>query len=216
MPCLAWSNVVGNAINQRFGGEKEVGMLVVCRAYMMKKVKDKETKVVKKVGLRMNKVYKVLDGCYFIKENDADAGKLYPRMKFRRNISQTAHAVQGETIAENFGIFDDSEPLLKHKELGVHIREKLASYKEQDEKAGRATDKFITEKWVIERFKTQNYCCAEQECMRPMLLEWDETDEEERGQQFSVDRTNNEFGHVLGNCRLTCLRCNLAAASEGK
>jgi hypothetical protein len=245
MPCLAWSNVVGNAINQRFGGEEEVGMLVVCRAYMMKKVKDKETKVVKKVGLRMNKVYKVLDikdGCYFIKENDADAGKLYPRIKFRRNISQTAHAVQGETIAENFGIFEfgsnpdwrwvyvalsrasslkqawfyDGEPLLKRKELGVRIREKLASYKEQDEKAGRATDKFITEKWVMERFKTQNYCCAEQECMRPLLLEWDETDEEERGQQFSVDRTNNEFGHVLKNCRLTCLRCNLAAASEGK
>lgn len=157
----------------------------------------------------------------------AEAGKLYPRIKFRRNISQTAHAVQGETIAENFGIFEfgsnpdwrwlyvalsrasslkqawfyDGEPLLKRKELGVRIREKLASYKEQDEKAGRATDKFITEKWVMERFKTQNYCCAEQECMRPLLLEWDETDEEERGQQFSVDRTNNEFGHVLGNCR---------------
>ena len=245
MPCLAWSNVVGNAINKRFGGEEEVGMLVVCRAYMMKKVKDKETGVVKKVGLRMNKVYKVLDikdGCYSIKENDAEASKLYPRIKFRRNIAQTAHAVQGETIGENFGIFEfgsnpdwrwlyvalsrasslkqawfyDGEPLLKRKELGVRIREKLASYKEQDEKAGRATDKFITEKWVMERFKTQNYCCAEQECMRPLLLEWDETDEEERGQQFSVDRTNNEFGHVLKNCRLTCLRCNLAAASEGK
>ena len=245
MPCLAWSNVVGNAINKEFGGEEEVGMLVVCRAYMMKKVKDKETGVVKKVGLRMNKVYKVLDikdGCYSIKENDAEASKLYPRIKFRRNIAQTAHAVQGETIGENFGIFEfgsnpdwrwlyvalsrasslkqawfyDGEPLLKRKELGVRIREKLASYKEQDEKAGRATDKFITEKWVMERFKTQNYCCAEQECMRPLLLEWDETDEEERGQQFSVDRTNNEFGHVLKNCRLTCLRCNLAAASEGK
>ena len=245
MPCLAWSNVVGNAINKEFGGEEKVGMLVVCRAYMMKKVKDKETKVVKKVGLRMNKVYKVLDikdGCYFIKENDADAGKLYPRIKFRRNIAQTAHAVQGETIGENFGIFEfgsnpdwrwvyvalsrasslkqawfyDGEPLLKRKELGVRIREKLASYKEQDERAGRATDKFITEKWVMERFKTQNYCCAEQECMRPLLLEWDETDEEERGQQFSVDRTNNKLGHVLKNCRLTCLRCNLAAASEGK
>ena len=56
----------------------------------------------------MNKVYKVLDikdGCYSIKENDAEAGKLYPRIKVRRNIAQTAHAVQGETIGENFGIF---------------------------------------------------------------------------------------------------------------
>ena len=51
MPCLAWSNVVGNAINKKFGGEEKVGMLVVCRAYMMKKVKDMETGDVKKVGL---------------------------------------------------------------------------------------------------------------------------------------------------------------------
>jgi hypothetical protein len=52
--------------------------------------------------------------------------------------------------------------------------------------------------------------------MRPLLLEWDATDEEERGQQFTIDRKNNAFGHVLGYCRLTCLRCNLAAAHEGK
>ena len=244
IPCLAWSNVVGNAINQRFGGEEKVGMLVVCRSYMMRKYKNKEGKVEKR-GLRMNKVYKVLDikdGCYSIKQNAEDEGKFYPRIKFRRNIAQTAHAVQGETIAENFGIFEfgsnpdwrwlyvalsrasslkqawfyDGKPLLKRRELGVVIREKLASYKEQDEKAKRSTKDFISEKWVMERFKSQNYCCAEQECMRPMLLEWDAEDEEERGQQFSVDRTNNELGHVLRNCRLTCLRCNLAAASEGK
>jgi hypothetical protein len=113
----------------------------------------------------MNKVYEVLDikdGCYAIK--DGDETKFYPRLKFRRNIAQTAHAVQGETIAENFGIFEfgsnpdwrwlyvalsrasslkqawfyDGEPLLKRKELGVVIREKLASYKEQDEAAGRS------------------------------------------------------------------------------
>ena len=244
IPCLAWSNVVGNAINQRFGGEEKVGMLVVCRSYMMRKYKNKEGKVEKR-GLRMNKVYEVLkikDGCYFIKQNAEDEGTFYPRIKFRRNIAQTAHAVQGETIAENFGIFEfgsnpdwrwlyvalsrasslkqawfyDGKPLLKRRELGVVIREKLASYKEQDEKAKRSTKDFISEKWVMERFKSQNYCCAEQECMRPMLLEWDAEDEEERGQQFSVDRTNNELGHVLRNCRLTCLRCNLAAASEGK
>jgi hypothetical protein len=86
----------------------------------------------------------------------------------------------------------------------------------QDKAAGRGTDKFITEKWVMERLKTQNYCCAERECMRPLLLEWDAADAEERGRQFSVARRNNALGHVLGNCRITCLRCNLAAAQEGK
>jgi len=32
---------------------------------------------------------------------------------------------------------------------------------EQDKKAGRSTDKFITEKWVMDRLKSgrQNYCC---------------------------------------------------------
>jgi len=105
--------------------------------------------------------------------------------------------------------------LLLQAQPGV-IREKLASYMAQDKAAGRGTDKFITEKWVMERLKTQNYCCAERECMRPLLLEWDAADAEERGRQFSVARRNNALGHVLGNCRITCLRCNLAAAQEGK
>jgi hypothetical protein len=247
MPCIAWSNVMGNAINQRFGGEEEVGMKVVCRAYMMKKVTDKETGVAKKVGLRMNKVYKVLsikNGYYGIREEDKRGTpvKLYPRLKFRRNIAQTAHAVQGETIAQDLAIYEfgsnpdwrwvyvsvsrasslrqawfyDGAPLFKRRELGGVIREKPASYVAQDKAAGRGTDKFVTEKWVMEKLKPQNYCCAERECMRPLLLEWDATDEEERGQQFTIDRKNNAFGHVLGHCRLTCLRCNLAAAHEGK
>ena len=40
------------------------------------------------------------------------------------------------------------------------MREKLAGYMEQDKKAGRSTDKFITEKWVMDRLKSgrQNYC----------------------------------------------------------
>jgi len=247
MPCIAWSNVMGNAINQRFRGDEAVGMEVVCRAYMMKKVTDKETGVAKKVGLRTNKVYKVLsikDGYYGIREDDKPDTpvKLYPRLKFPRNIAQTAHAVQGETIAQDFAIFEfgsnpdwrwvyvsesrasslrqawfyDGVPLFKRRELGEVIREKLASYVEQDKAAGRSTDKFVTEKWVMEKLKSQNYCCAERECMRPLLLEWDATDEEERGQQVSVDRRTNSLGHVLGNCRLACLRCNLAAAHEGK
>ncbi len=111
MPCIAWSNVMGNAINQRFSGDEAVGMEVVCRAYMMKKVTDKETGVAKKVGLRMNKVYKALsikDGYYGSREDDKPDTpvKLYPRLKFRRNIAQTAHAVQGETIARDFAIFE--------------------------------------------------------------------------------------------------------------
>jgi hypothetical protein len=148
---------MGNAINQRFGGDEAVGMKVVCRAYMMK-VKDKEG-AVKKVGLRMNKVYKVLsikDGYYGIREDDKEGTpiKLYPRLKFRRNIAQTAHAVQGRTIAQDFAIFEfgsnpdwrwvyiadsrasslrqawfyDGVPLFQRHELGGVIREKLASY----------------------------------------------------------------------------------------
>ena len=54
------------------------------------------------------------------------------------------------------------------------------------------------------------------ECGREVLLDWDPNDPEDHGQQFSIDRYNNMLGHVLGNCRITCLRCNLAAAHEGK
>jgi len=119
MPCIAWTNIMGNAINRRYGGEDKVGMKVVCRAYMMKKVTDKETGVVKKVGLRMNKVYKVVGmpvvpmkvgkstkhvPCYAIEEDGET--KFYPLSRFRRDIAQTGHAVQGETIAQDFAIFE--------------------------------------------------------------------------------------------------------------
>jgi hypothetical protein len=242
MPCIAWSNVYGNAINQRFGGEDRVGMEVVCRAYMMTTKKNDSGKEVK-TGLRSNKVYEVLDiqnNCYAIREDNET--KFYPRIKFRRNIAQTAHAVQGETIKQNFAIFDwdinddwrwvyvalsrarylneawfyNGEPLVKRMELKNVIKKKLDSYRTQDEEAERSTDNFVTEKWVVETLKKQNYCCAEQQCMRPMLMEWDVDDKEEFDQQFTIDRKNNELGHVLYNCRLTCFRCNKTYAYEGK
>ena len=174
----------------------------------------------------------------------ARPSSFYPVVQFRRDIAQTGHAVQDETIAQDFAIFEfgsnpdwhwtyvavsrtsslrqawfyDGEPLLKRRELGEVIREKLAGYMEQDKKAGRPTDKFITEKWVMERLKSgqQNYCCAAVECGLEVLLDRDPNDPEDHGPQFSVDRQNNALGHVLGNCRITCLRCNLAAAHEGK
>jgi len=47
-------------------------------------------------------------------------------------------------------------------ELGGVIREKLASYMEQDQTAGRATDKVRHgEVGHGERLKLQNYCYAE-------------------------------------------------------
>jgi hypothetical protein len=209
---------------------------------MMTTKKNADGKEVK-TGLRSNKVYEVLDirnNCYAIHEDNET--KFYPRMKFRRNVAQTAHAVQGETIRQKFAIFDwginpdwrwvyvalsrarylkeaffyDGEPLIERWELHDVIQKKLKDYKEQDEQAGRSLENFVTEKWVMEAFKRQNYSCAEQKCMRPLLLEWDKDDEEEFNQQFTIDRKNNDLGHVLGNCRLTCFRCNKSFAYEGK
>lgn len=243
MPCLAWTNVMGNAINQRFCGEERVGMKVVCRDYMMTSRTNEDGKVVKE-GLRMNKVYEVLeidDGFYLI-ESDGKTN-WHPRIKFRPNIAQTAHAVQGETIPKNFAIFEwgenldwrwvyvalsrasslkqawfyDGEPLLNRRELGSIIRSKLRGYKAQDEKADRSTENFITEKWVMETLKKKNFICGEQKCMRPMCLEWNEFEkDEEYYAQFTIDRKNNELGHVIRNCRIVCLRCNLSAAHEAK
>jgi hypothetical protein len=244
MPCIAWTNVMGNVINQRFCGEERVGMKVVCRDYMMTSRMNESGKIVKE-GLRMNKVYEVLgirNGLEYLIESDGKQN-YYPRIKFRPNISQTAHAVQGETIPKNFAIFEwgdnldwrwvyvalsrarslkeawfyDGEPLMNRRELGSIIRKKLQKYEEQDKKAGRSTENFITEKWVMETLKKRNFICGEQTCMRPVSVQWNEHDkDDEYYSQFTIDRKNNELGHVIRNCRITCLRCNLAAAHEAK
>jgi hypothetical protein len=244
MPCITWTNVMGNAVNQRFCGEEQIGMKVVCRDYMMTTKKNDEGKEVK-IGLRMNKVYKVLDiknGLEYLIESDGDK-QYYPRIKFRPNVAMTAHAVQGEKIAKNFAIFEwaenydwrwvyvalsravslkqawfyDGVPLFNRRDLKDIIREKLSDYEEQDKKAGRSIENFITENWVMEKLKEKNFICGEQTCMRPMSLQWNEQEkDEEYYAQFTIDRKNNDLGHVLWNCRITCLRCNLAAAHEAK
>jgi hypothetical protein len=245
MPCIAWTNVMGNAINQRFREKEEVGMKVVCRDYMMTTTKNEEGKEVK-VGLRMNKVYKVLgirEGFYQI-ESDGER-KFYPRLKFRPNIAMTAHSIQGEKIAKNFAIFEwaenydwrwvyvalsravslkqawfyDGVPLFNRRDLDELIVDKLNGYRFQDIQAGRSIENFITKEWVKNTLKRggSNFQCQERECMRPVSLQWNEQEkDEEYYSQFTIDRTNNELGHVLQNCRIVCLRCNLSAAHEAK
>jgi hypothetical protein len=245
MPCLAWTNPYGNAVNARFGGDDRVGMEVVVKSYMMRRVKNKETGKEEKVGLRMNTthVVKGINGAQFLVEEDGE-DKWFPRNKFRRNIAWTTHAVQGETISRDFMVFQAQDnhdwrwfytavsrasslrqawvyigtPLFVGKDFNVVVAEKIASYKEQDKKAGRDFDEkdYITSAWVKDTLwgrGGQNFCCAVRECMRTLLTEWDE---DNKGEQFIVDRRNNDLPHTRKNCRLTCLSCNHKLASEAK
>jgi hypothetical protein len=54
MRSLAWRNLTGDVLNNRFAGEERVGVEVVIKGYLMKVVKDKETGEMTQVGLAKN------------------------------------------------------------------------------------------------------------------------------------------------------------------
>jgi len=112
MTCLVWTNPMGNVLNKMFGGEERVGMDVVVKKYMMRNVKEKDedgnVRKVKK-GLRTNTIHEVLDISptqYQVFVPDYDEARWLDKNKFRRTIAWTTHAVQGETIKDDFAIFE--------------------------------------------------------------------------------------------------------------
>ena len=144
---------------------------------------------------------------------------------FCLNYCCTTHKTQGETLTENFTIYDWNKmnTKLKYTALSrakspeqVHIskiviprspdtfesniRKKIQGYKEQDKK-----NKFknnIKVQDVKELYEVQNGECKF--CGCGMLKTFKANDDK----QFSVDRIDSKSGHTKDNIQLLCWGCN--------
>ena len=92
----------------------------------------------------------------------------------------------------------------KEEQLRRHIRAKLQSHKIYDKEQGfqYKESEFVDEDWVIKELRRVHYICAEQQCEMVTT--------KGSNRQWSIDRKDNEQGHIKSNCRVICVSCNKA------
>jgi len=146
---------------------------------------------------------------------------------FYLNYCCTTHKMQGETLTENFTIYDwkNMDTKLKYTALsrakkpdqvyifdGIvprrpdtfvrNINKKLKGYKEQDKKNKLKNDIKVDD--VKTLYQKQNGECKLCGCC--MKQTYKNNDDK----QFSVDRIDSKVGHVKENIQLLCWGCNRA------
>ncbi|CAG8705200.1 14248_t:CDS:2, partial [Racocetra fulgida] len=87
------------------------------------------------------------------------------------------------------------------RSLRLFISGKLVGYMDQDKKKGREFNLSVDYILVL-KDSQKNKCKL---CLNELLWDWDEAGNPD---QWTVDRINNELGHIKGNVQLTCLECN--------
>jgi hypothetical protein len=150
---------------------------------------------------------------------------------FELPYCSTNHAVIGLTIKEPVTIFDwrhrkvsdrwfwtaitrntslkdisfyDGPDLTDEKEmlkqLKRHITKKIQGHKRYDEQNALYDEKnFVTVDWVLEELRLSHWFCAEKGC---------EMVRKKGDRQWSIDRLDNDLGHIAQNCRIICTSCN--------
>jgi len=231
MQCLTLSNQVGNDLNRRFAGPERPGMMVIGKS---EKADFKEAECYK------NELYEVkeIQGTnYLIHNKSTGKDVLLPSIYFRRDVSWTAHSVQGETIEDDYAIFEafdhfadwkwfytafsrakylrnvwiyNGESFFDQEFLNNKIKQKLKQCKDYDKQHNLGPCD-LTESWFKEKFKDQNFSCAE--CSVKLAFNWSETDDT-RMLQFSPNRMDNPFGHVKRYTNIVCLRCQNASSHD--
>jgi hypothetical protein len=203
----------------------------------MGRLQPSTERVAKKHDRRLvqNRRYEILreDETDYLVECKDGGFRWMKKSLFRRSEVVTVDSYQGSTIDDPYVIFEADGmtidrlwvALSRCRELSqLHfyfgplpsdncrelVKAKIAAYTRTDEAAGRVCD--LTVDWVLERAKHQNYRCAVDTCQKELQMTWEGGD----GEQLSVDRIDNGKGHTQSNCRLTCLRCNLAGGSAAK
>ena len=92
----------------------------------------------------------------------------------------------------------------KHKKYNKSsgaIKKKIRRHREEDLEKGREND--IHYDYVVNLLQSQEYKCKR--CNILVKLSW--TDRYDK-QQFSINRINNDLGHIMENIEITCLHCN--------
>lgn len=93
------------------------------------------------------------------------------------------------------------------KFMFVLVNEKIENYKQQDKKAGRSTKDFIKYEEVRKLLFGSMMMCLN--CRIPFNVDFD------RGYcDFTLDRINNDLGHVAGNCTILCNHCNCSKSNK--
>ena len=148
------------------------------------------------------------------------------REYFLMNYCSTVHKAQGETIYENFTIYDwpCMSEKLKYTALSrarcceqvcfgkiecvrdvstfpEKICKKLKGHLEYDKKKGYEND--IDVDYITNLYEKQNGSCVKCDCS---MKTWNYN----RGdkQQFSINRIDSKIGHLKGNINLMCWGCN--------
>jgi hypothetical protein len=146
---------------------------------------------------------------------------------FSLNYCSTTHKAQGETITENFTIYDWKKMSEKckytamsraknpqqisfgnigdikkeEKEFIKNIENKIKGHLKYDEEKGLKSD--ISVDKVLKLWEKQNGECLICNC-NMKTINYKANDEE----QFSIDRVDSRLGHTDNNIQLLCLNCN--------
>jgi nucleoside-triphosphatase THEP1 len=149
---------------------------------------------------------------------------------FAMNYCSTTHKSQGETITENYTIYNweymstkirytslsraktvnqvsfrevnDAHIVDVLSDFEDAIEKKIKGHLQYDQEKGLNTN--ITVEDVVTLFERQNGECIKCECQ--MKTKYPQGDDE----QFSIDRIDSCLGHIKGNIQLMCLKCNRA------
>lgn len=106
----------------------------------------------------------------------------------RKTMERMAHAI----------INDDND-----SDFARYVRTKITGYRRQDHRAGRPEYE-IEHSEVLRALLERRMVCAY--CLKRMSFF-----PRERGDlfQWTLDRVDNNDGHSMDNCEISCLQCNL-------
>mgnify|MGYP005839454159 CR=1 FL=1 len=108
------------------------------------------------------------------------------------DISLLNHSLQQKIIYDDDDIFKN-------------IKNKLSAYKQQDKKNEMLNEeKFIDMEDVKELLKASNLYCYY--CRKEVYILYNTS---KQGNQWTLDRIDNNLGHNKDNCVVSCLKCNL-------
>ena len=199
------------------GSAWAVGMPVVCRSHTVKGMSNYEEAVIEGVDEKRVMI----------------KGNWYSRAHFRLGWAQTIASTQGDTIDQDYSIWDALHSYTTVKELitalgrcrevkQVHVyvgkqkldlgplRDKVDGVLRSDYDAGREVPKEerVTLEWLRETAKETHYLCGT--CHTEYLMEWDAADEKAKMKSVSIDRKDSSLGHSKKNCWLVHRECNHA------
>jgi hypothetical protein len=103
-------------------------------------------------------------------------------------------------------VYIESQLSLLEDEHVLHdIVVKLRGYLQQDKLRGRQNNLVLEH--VIETMKACELKCRY--CSIDMLVQYETKREKREMRQWTIDRVDNDIGHIIENYHLACLECNL-------